>query len=367
MNILHVNSNIASRSGVMRVLMNYHRSLNENDVVRFDYAYYRPTQNSFEAEIVKLGGHAYKLSSPKRPFLFMRDLERLMNDSRCQYDVVHLHDPSLVRLIAPIVRKGQGCKFVVHSHATAYSDSKLGSIRNHLLCLHIAQQADALFACSEAAGRFLFGAAPFHVVQNAIDTASFGFDGKRRSAAREALGLSDDDFVVGHVGSFVAQKNHRFLVDIFSHVKKELASSKLLLVGDGPLMSSVREDVSVKGLERDVIFVGPRDDVPQLYQAMDVFVLPSLYEGLPMVGIEAQCSGLPVIFSGEITKEVGVEGSLFLGLDRPASEWARKIVEIGKTKNGAREEGVARVAAGGFDIEREAQGLLDAYNWLISA
>ena len=187
--------------------------------------------------------------------------------------------------------------------------------------------------CSELAGRWLFGDKAYdsgkvYLLNNAIDLDKFKYNKSLRKEKRKELGISDDTLVIGHIGRFVAQKNHTFLIDIFNELHKKNPSSLLLLVGQGPLMEEIKNKVKELKLNDSVRFLGQRNDVNELYQAFDVFCLPSLYEGLPVVGVEAQASGLLCILSNAMTKETKVlDITKFMSLNNTPREWADSILD----------------------------------------
>ena len=190
------------------------------------------------------------------------------------------------------------------------------------------------------------------IINNAIDLDKFKYSEKLRKEKRKELGIKDDTLVIGHIGRFVTQKNHTFLIDIFNELHKENKDSLLMLVGQGPLQYEIKEKVKSLGLENSVLFLGQRDDVNRLYQAMDVFCLPSLYEGLPVVGVEAQANGLLCILSDEMTKETKVLNStVFLSLNKTASEWANSI--LNDFKNYKNHDTKDEVSKYGFNIKLE--------------
>ena len=219
--------------------------------------------------------------------------------------------------------------------------------------------------CSELAGRWLFGNKEYdkgnvYLLNNAIDLDKFKYDEKIRSEKRKKLNISDDTLVIGHVGRFVEQKNHRFLIDIFNEIHKQNSNSILLLAGQGPLMEEIKSKVESLGLEKFVIFLGQRNDIDELYQAFDVFCLPSLYEGLPVVGVEAQATGLLCIFSDDMTKETKVlDTTEFLSLKQSAEEWANDIVK--KQSKYKRKDVKNIIADNNFDIIFESKKLENKY------
>lgn len=204
---------------------------------------------------------------------------------------------------------------IAHSHSTSNPKEWKKNLLKNALRPFSKKYATDYFACSELAGRYLFGDKTFNkgevkIIHNAIDVEKFKYDPEARKKLRKEIGIKDSDFVIGHIGRFVEQKNHRFLIDIFTKVKKEKKNAKLVLVGQGPLREEIEERVKNLGLEKDVFFLGQRSDTNKLYSVFDVFCLPSLYEGLPVVGVEAQANGVPCVFSDRITKEIFVSQNL---------------------------------------------------------
>lgn len=225
------------------------------------------------------------------------------------------------------------------------------------------------FACSELAGRWLFGDKTFEqgkvtIINNAIDLDKFKYDEKIRKDKRKELGIKDDTLVIGHVGRFVAQKNHTFLIDIFNELHKKEKNSILLLIGQGPLMDEIKQKVDLHGISDSVKFLGQRDDVNELYQVFDVFLLPSLYEGLPVVGVEAQATGLLCELSSDMTKETKVLNTTrFISLDISAEEWSSIILNnYSKFK---RHDTKEEITKNNFNIMKEASKLEDKYDGLL--
>ena len=219
--------------------------------------------------------------------------------------------------------------------------------------------------CSELAGRWLFGDKTYdegkvYLLNNAIDLDKFKYDKKIRDKKRKELGIKEDTIVIGHIGRFVAQKNHTFLIDIFNQFHKKEKNSILLLAGQGPLQEEIKNKVRELGLDDSVRFLGQRNDANELYQAFDVFLLPSLYEGLPVVGVEAQASGLLCFFSDDMTKETKVlDSTVFMSLSNTAEEWTGEILT--NLKDYKRINTKNEVSDNGFDIEVEARKLEKYY------
>lgn len=219
--------------------------------------------------------------------------------------------------------------------------------------------------CSELAGRWLFGNKEYdkgnvYLLNNAIDLDKFKYDEEKRKEKRKELNIEDSTLVIGHVGRFVEQKNHRFLIDIFNEVHKQKENSILLLAGQGPLMEEMKEKVKILGIEDSVKFLGQRNDINELYQAFDVFCLPSLYEGLPVVGVEAQATGLLCIFSDDMTKEIKVlDTTEFLSLKQSAEEWTYTILK--KSKSFKRKDTQKEITDKNFNIKNEIKKLEREY------
>jgi glycosyltransferase involved in cell wall biosynthesis len=220
------------------------------------------------------------------------------------------------------------------------------------------------FACSKDAGRWLYGKNAdskydITIINNAIDTEKFIFNPEVREKYRKDLGISGK-FVIGHIGRFSPQKNHGFLIDIFSEVVKKNNDSVLLLVGDGELRGEISQKIDKLGLSKNVILTGIRSDIPQLLWSMDAFVLPSLYEGFPVVGIEAQAAGLPCFFSDQITAAAKITQNVhFINLLYSPGDWACEIIQ--HTAGYVYPDTSAQLKASGFDVKEATNRLQELY------
>ena len=219
--------------------------------------------------------------------------------------------------------------------------------------------------CSELAGRWLFGSKVYnqgkvYLLNNAIDLEKFKYNKKIRDKKRRELGISEDTLVIGHIGRFVEQKNHRFLIEIFNEIHKKENNTILVLAGQGPLMNEIKEKVNCLHLENNVKFLGQRNDANELYQAFDVFLLPSLYEGLPVVGVEAQATGLLCFFSDDMTKETKIlDSTVFMSLNQKPDYWADTILKY--QYNYIRKNTVNEISNNNFNINLEAEKLEKFY------
>ena len=219
----------------------------------------------------------------------------------------------------------------------------------------------------EACGRWQFGNNIYNsgkvaVFKTVIDTGKNAFIPIVRRDTRKELGI-EDNLVIGHIGRLTEQKNTLFLIDIVASIVKKESTAKLLLIGDGNLRDEMFRKINKSGLSKSVIYLGKREDIQKFYNSMDCFILPSLYEGLPVTGLEAEACGLPVFFSTEIPRESSPCDELghFISLGKSADEWAEKIIKYTKKNIEKRKSYIEAVKAAGFDSGNEAKKLLNYY------
>ena len=329
--VLHFVSTLSRGSGVMSVIMNYYRHI-DRDKVQFDFLHFIACEDSYMEEIRELGGKIYCIDKPGSSFQSIKQLNSFFRLHAGEYTWLHNHEVYLTFLLRPIAKRYGLEKFIVHCHATKYSDKTLNAVRNRILCLPIRFMKVERFACSEAAGKFLYGekmlkAGNVFIMHNAIDCEKFRFRPEVRERLRKEMGL-EGKFVIGHVGRFERQKNHEFLIEVFAECKKEIDSCILLLIGEGSLRAKIEKKVVEKGLENSILFLTKRNDMEYLYQVMDLFVLPSLYEGLPVACLEAQVSGLKCIVSRTVTDELKKQanGSIITMLPLEKKVWKQNII-----------------------------------------
>lgn len=292
--------------GVESVIMNYYRHL-DHSKVQIDFICDEDSTRIPYDEIKKLGGRVFLVPKYQNLPKYLKALEKLFKEN--QYRIVHSNINTLSVFPLYAAKKAGVPIRISHSHSTSNPKEWKRNLIKNILRPFSKRYATDYFACSELAGRYLFGNKAFDqgkvkIIHNAIDIEKFKFDEVARKKLRKGFGIKDSTIVIGHVGRFVQQKNHTFLVDVFNEYYKKNPDSKLLLVGSGPLEDEIKKKVERLGLKDSVLFLGQRDDINKLYSVMDVFCLPSLYEGLPVVGVEAQAAGLPTIFSNRISKEV---------------------------------------------------------------
>ena len=315
------------RAGLETMLMNYYRNIDRTKV-QFDFLTHRPYRSDYDDEIEALGGRIYRaprLYPHNYPayFSYMRRFFR----EHPEYTIVHSHIDAMSYLPLLAAKKAGVPVRIAHSHST-YIDRDFKYLLKQYFRHKLPDVTSHRLACGEAAGRFLFKGDGFAIVPNAIDLDSFFYNLETREKKRKELGLTEE-LVIGHIGRFAEPKNHRYLVELFSKIRKIEDNAVLVLVGTGEKEKEIRNMVHSRNLQPAVLFLGNRADVSELYQAMDVFVMPSLFEGVPLVGIEAQASGLPCVFSDRVPQEVQIsDNCLFLSLEKPVQQWAEDILEM---------------------------------------
>lgn len=356
------------QGGIGAFITNYQMHFDGNDV-KLDYLIFNdePT-GAFDDKVRAMGSDIYVLPELKNSRLIgiWKKINSFFDENGKKYDAVHLHSVNIAFMVFPAAKRNGIEYLIAHSHATVYSDKKLNSLRNYFLCKGLKKQATNYLACSVAAGDFLYGRKnrnEFIVFNNAIDCNEYAFQKEIREEYRKSLNI-EDCFVVGHVGRFNEQKNHKYLVKIFEKLVRRKENAKLILIGDGPLRKDIEREIEDKGLEDKVLFLGQRSDVNKLMMAMDLFILPSLYEGLPVVGVEAQASGLPCIMSDTITEEVALTDTYFESIKANPEVWVDKIENIKINDNTKRENVHMIIAAKGYDINQEANKLYAFYKGL---
>lgn len=344
--------------GLESFIMNVYRHIDRNEV-QFDFLVHYNKHCFFDDEIEHLGGKIYRFSvrEDNRVFKYVRDLNRLFREHP-EYKVIHGHMASLAFIYLYVAKKHKIPIRIIHSHNSNTEKTMKGCCKL-FLSKFAKKNANIRFSCSEMAGKFLFDNENYKVIPNAIDIDKFRFNLNVRQEMRGQLAV-EDKFVVGHIGRFNTQKNHMFLLDIFSEILKLKKDSVLLLIGAGETEAQVRNKVDLLRLGDAVRFLGVRSDVNKLYQAMDVFVLPSIFEGLPVVGIEAQAAGLPCVFSDTVTREAKITDLVtFESLNSSAKEWAECILHQATYK--IRRDTSHDIIKAGYDINALAKVMENFY------
>lgn len=295
----------AGAGGVEACIMNYYKAIDKTKV-QFDFFVEQESVIINKKDVESMGGKVIIIPSYKNVFKYLKMLEKLFKEGN--YDIVH-SNMNAISVFTLKAAKKAGIKVrIAHSHSTSNYREFMKTIIKNILRPFSKVYATDYFACSEKAGRWLFGNKTFNegkvtIIPNAIDIEKFKFDEIKRKEIRKKYNINDNDFVIGHVGRFVKQKNHKFLIKLFYEVKKERPYSKLLLVGDGPLRSKIETMVNKLNLQDSVIFCGVQEHTEWYYNAMDCFAFPSLYEGLGMAVVEAQNNGIDCVVSKEVPND----------------------------------------------------------------
>ncbi len=358
--ILHVVS-VMDIGGMETFIMNLYRHADRNNI-QFDFLVHHRRRGAYEDEIETLGGKVYhaSLMDDGNLLKYKRYLHRLFQE-HLEYRIVHGHlGSTAVWYLGEAERRGVPWR-ILHSHCPAKIHTLKGTAKDFLFRFG-PQHANIYLACSREAGEYQFRNKAFETIPNGIDTKHFLFDSVRRSEIRKKLNL-ENHYVIGHVGRFYHEKNHRYLLNMFHELLKIMPDAVLMLVGDGSLMGDITTLAKELGIHQKVLFMGLQKDTASLYQAMDVFVMPSVYEGLPLAGVEAQCAGLPCIFTENISKEIEINDQVyFLPIgEKDISMWTRTITNIRR-----KESGRAHLldAASRFDAACVSQDMLDRYQQL---
>lgn len=355
-----------SNGGITHYALNNWKWMNK-DIFQCDFAT-MSKRLDFEDEILATGSKIYYIScyAEEDEKQFEKEFREILANG---YDIVHLHTKQWKSFVVEELCIEYGVpKIIVHSHNTGI-DTLNPQKRDFEIRLHERMKqkfnlslATDFWACSKLAAEFLFGRQipqeKIAIMPNAIELDCFAFDQQVRIEYRKKYGL-ENCFVMGHTGRFAYQKNHSFLIDIFAAVSKIMDSARLVLLGDGGLFPEIKSKVADLGLERKILFLGHRTDINNWYSAMDLFLLPSKFEGLPIAAIEAQASGLSCLVSDRITEEVMINENVSM-LPLEVGLWTEKILEC--HQNNYREEnGKINLMKEGYDIAMQIKVIENEY------
>lgn len=342
--------------GITSVIHNYTNFMDRSGL-QLHFMTYGELNPALREKFEKLGEILFVSDRKQSTLAYVKDYVALLTSR--SFDVVHIHGNSGTMLIEVLLAKLCGVRTVmVQAHSTRTNHPFVNAVLKRpmmWLC------RDCI-ASSDASGQWLYGKHPYTLLNNAIEVDNFRFDAAAREAYRKEFGVRDGEFLVGHVGHFTEPKNHFFLVDVFAEFHKLEPDSRLLLISDGPRFEQVKQQVTRLGLEDAVIFAGRRSDAAAIYSAMDLFMLPSLWEGLPLVLLEAQVNGLPVLVSDVVTRAAKCTDRIFYKpLEDGAQDWAKMLQQLQNIPCDRLEDTGAVVAAKGFDIRAEADKLRKMY------
>ncbi len=348
--------------GIERFLYCIYQNIDRN-LVQFDFVT-MSEQPAFADKLKVMGANIYRVTPyTKNLFKYLTELKAVIRQGK--YRIVHIHKNSATNILPLLLCSWRDIETIItHSHNTSASINLPFNPLHYCNRGLLIRRSTALLACSVQAAEWLFGrTTAYHsrvtIIKNGIEAATFRFNEADRGEYRRLLGL-DGKFVIGHIGRFTLQKNHEFLLDIFHEVYSKNHQAVLMLIGAGELQNKVKEKADRLGLSTAIMFMGERDDVPKLMQVMDVFVFPSLYEGLGIALIEAQAAGLKCIASDCIAEEARITENLkLISLQQPERVWADEVL---KYRDGyTREDTSGQIVDAGYDCKDTAQKLQGFY------
>ena len=356
---------IVAGGGVESVIMNYYENVDRSKV-QFDFIVHDDNKIDITQKVEAMGGKVYKVTPYyKNPIAFTYEIYKVIK--KFHYRIVHSNMNTL-SAFSLFAAWAAGVPIrILHNHSTSSPGETKRNIMKFILRPLARLFANHYLACSRFAGDWMYGqkmmdSGKVTVINNAIDLKKYAFNLQKRKVLRKKLGVADE-FVVGHVGRFMYQKNHDFLIDIFAEAHRKIPQMVLLLIGDGPLREGIEEKVRGLNLIENVRFLGVRDDVQDLYNAMDLFILPSHYEGLGMVGVEAQANGLNVLASTAVPDEMKFTNLVqFEDLENGTSKWSDRIIQIYYNYHMTRNNrGAPIFNQSKFDISVQAKKLVNYY------
>lgn len=348
------------KSGIPNVIFNILQGMDKNDM-EIGYVSINNPSKIYSDKLKEYGIKLYVIHRKMtHPMKYVLELAKIARG----YDIMHVHGNSATMLLEmTAARIGVVGVRAAHAHTTSCSMRWCDKICRpffYAMC-------NCRFACSNAAAKWLFGNQESKIINNGIDTVKFQFNPGKRNLIRDKYGIEENTLIVGHVGNFVEAKNHDFLIDVFKAISKSVPKSKLLLLGDGNLLDKFRTKVHNLELDDKVIFAGSVDNPEDYMSAMDVVIMPSLFEGLPLTLVEEQANGLRCVVADTITRDADMSGNLtFLSLDAPVSEWVSKTLKVvdecGEEKRQKRsEKAIEDIRNNGYDITQIGKDLKNYY------
>lgn len=360
--VLHSVSNM-DRAGIETMLMNYYRHM-DRDKIQFDFLCNKKKPGAYDEEIKSMGGRIFRTPglNPLKYIKYLGYMKKIFVKYP-DYKIIEAHNGALGVYALHAAKVNRIPVRIFHAHgASITKDWKLPIklVCKAMLPLNMTHH----FSCGIEAARCYFGNrvvndGDYELIPNAIEVEKFIFNPKIRDEMRKMYKL-DEKHVIGHVGRFMTQKNHAFLLDIFAKIASRDEKAMLVLLGDGELFEEIQKKADGLGIKERIIFAGNVGNVNEWYNVFDVFVLPSVWEGLPVVGVEAQANDLPCVFSDSITREIGLTDKVqFISLDASASDWANKIIHSMQMKE--RRDNKKLITDNHYNISYEAQKLQHRY------
>ena len=354
-------SQYLNRGGTEAFMMNVFRGI---DKCRFiiDFLLYSKQETDYSHEVEKNGGRIFRVTCRKESILaWHKELNSFFKMHAKEYHAIHFCGNSLTS-IAPIY---YAYKYGVPVRAVHAHSSSVKGLHNRLLHILNRKYATKIsthhLACSIEAGQWFFNNTEAEIIKNGVETSHFAYNKSLRERIRTELNIKNTTKVIGHVGRFSAEKNHSFIIDVFSAYNQANPNSQLVLIGIGPLLKDAETKVKKLGIERNVLFLGERKNVAELMQAMDLFLMPSTFEGLPFVLVEAQCAGLPCVISDVISNDIRITRNIvYQSLTNDKNAWAQTIKQT--LSNFTREDTSSLITKAGYSIESTIKHLENIYD-----
>lgn len=347
--------------GSQSMIMNLYHYVDRSKI-QFDFILDHPDELYLADEIKRLGGKIYFMPAfTGKNFIQIRTAWNQFFHFHSEYRILHSHVRSYASIYLPIAKK-HGLITVIHSHSTS-NGTGIQAVVKKILQYPLRYEADYFFGCSRLSGEWLFGSRvvnsnKYKTVKNAINVRKYMFDIDKRIKVQKKLGISEKNIVFGHVGRYHEAKNYPFLIDLFAKIRLRWENAKLILVGDGSLRNVIEDRIKEYRLEEDVLLLGMRNDICLLMQAMDVFLFPSKWEGLPITLVEAQASGLPCFVSDQITKEIGISELIqYLPINSGMEVWENAIYKADLS----RKDVIFDIVRAGFDIRESGKWFTQFY------
>lgn len=362
--VLHFLSSLHVGSGMMHAVLNYQHHIDSNRV-QFDYLYMNDYEPSLKKEVEALGSKCFYV--PFRgaglPGSCQRDFFR---EHAGEWDVLHCHPIFGAEMLGWAARRNGIPHVIAHSHSTRFSDKAASAKRNRLITHTIGLFATDYVACSDAARALLLGhGKDAYIMRNAADCDAFSFDAVSRDAIRQELGVGDRTMLLGHLGRLSPEKNQDFLLQVANELLNRKYDFKLAIAGSGALRDQLKKKATEMGLSDVISFLGSRPDASSLYSGFDCFLLPSIFEGLPVSAVEAQISGLPCFISNTVASEALFGPGEMLPIDQGPKLWADAIENLQIASETKRREGPLRASMAGYDISLEARKLMTYYEGMV--
>ena len=356
------------RGGIENFVMNIYRNI-DREKVQFDFLCHYGREAAFNDEIRAMGGRIYEMPAIRdethvyywKLFAYIGALNKFFKEHK-EYKIIHGQMTNTASIYMPIAKRHGVTTRIAHSHNSHGKVGMLGVVTD-ILKKPVFRYATDLFACSEAAAKYFYPesyikAGKVKIVPNAVDAGRFRFNPEKRKQMRAEFGVGDK-LVIGCVGRFRTEKNQAFLLNVLKEALKTEPTTVLLFAGDGPLEDTCKQKADEMGIADKCIFLGMRSDIPDVMQAMDVLAMPSLFEGLPVTGIEAQAGGSPIIASSGIPDEMNaIDMVEFVSLDTGEKVWAEKLIAKAKQE---KVDTIEKIKAAGYDIHTLVPWLQEFY------